>query len=214
LEKIADMPVLWNGPEAAKALFIFAHGAGAPMDSSFMDYFAEHLALRGIRVLRFEFPYMAQRRSTGVKRPPERQEKLLTAWRQILAEVGHDQAVFIGGKSMGGRMASLIADAELDQVKGLICLGYPFYPPGRKEKPRTEHLAELAMPTLMLQGSRDAMGDKETVARYNLSKAIHIHWAEDGNHDLVPRKKSGLSAEENWQDAVAAVGNFMESHQT
>lgn len=211
LEEMAHMPILWNGPDAdsAQALFIFSHGAGAPMDSPFMEYFAQQLAGHGIRVLRFEFPYMAQRRTTGIKRPPERMERLLTSWRQILAEVQGHERIFIGGKSMGGRMASLIAGEFPDQVKGLICLGYPFHPTGRLDKPRTAHLAELATPTLMVQGTRDTMGNKDTVAGYNLSSKINFHWAEEGNHDLVPRKRSGFTQQENWQAAVMAICEFM-----
>lgn len=179
------------------------------MDSPFMEYFAQQLATRDIRVLRFEFPYMAQRRTTGVKRPPERMERLLTSWRQILAEVQGHERIFMGGKSMGGRMASLIADEFTHSIEGLICLGYPFHPPGRLDKPRTAHLAELAIPTLMVQGTRDTMGNKDTVADYDLSSQINFHWAEDGNHDLVPRKRSGFTQQGNWQEAVEAMCDFM-----
>ena len=164
MQTIADLPVLWNGPEDADTLVILAHGAGAPMDSPFMVYFAEQLAAKGIRVLRFEFPYMAERRETGKKRPPDRQPKLLTSWRQIYEGAGFTGKAFIGGKSMGGRMASLIAD-ELSPA-GLICLGYPFYAPGKPDKPRTEHLESLKTPALILQGERDAMGNREAVEGY------------------------------------------------
>ena len=113
----------------------------------------------------------------------------------------------IGGKSMGGRMASLIAEEA--GVRGLVCLGYPFHPPGRPEKTRTAHLAGLATPTLIVQGSRDPLGNRMAVAAYRLSPAISIHWMADGNHDLVPRKASGRSPEENWAEAIRAVGAFL-----
>ncbi|MFC7048080.1 alpha/beta family hydrolase [Emcibacter nanhaiensis] len=206
MQCIADLPVLWNGPEKAETLVILAHGAGAPMDSPFMDYFAEKLADRGLRVLRFEFPYMAERRESGKKRPPDRQPKLLTSWREIYEGAGFQGKIFIGGKSMGGRMASLIAD-ELAPA-GLICLGYPFYAPGKADKPRTEHLERLNTPALILQGERDSMGNREAVESYNLSGQISIEWLPDGNHDLVPRKASGLTAEQNWDAAIAKIADF------
>ncbi|WP_321395529.1 alpha/beta family hydrolase [Emcibacter sp.] len=206
MESIADLPVLWNGPEDASILIILAHGAGAPMDSPFMDYFAEKLAENGLRVLRFEFPYMAERRETGKKRPPDRQPKLLTSWRQVFEGTGFTGKIYIGGKSMGGRMASLIAD-ELSPA-GLICLGYPFYAPGKPDKPRTDHLRDLKTPSLILQGERDAMGNREAVAGYDLSDKITIEWLDDGNHDLVPRKASGLTAEDNWDRAIHRIVDF------
>ena len=201
-------PYLFDGPKAGP-LLILAHGAGAAMDSDFMAHFAASLGDKGIRVARFEFAYMAERRVTGKKRPPDRQPKLLDHWRQVIADLAQGQAVAIGGKSMGGRMASLIADEIA--ARQLICLGYPFHAPGKQDKPRTEHLANLRTPTLIVQGERDAMGAKETVAGYQLSPAIRLHWAPDGNHDLAPRKASGLTKEENWDAAAAAAAAFLNS---
>ncbi|WP_417316592.1 alpha/beta family hydrolase [Emcibacter sp.] len=206
METIADLPVLWNGPETSDTLVILAHGAGAPMDNPFMDYFAEGLADNGLRVLRFEFPYMAERRASGKKRPPDRQPKLLTSWREIYEGCGFKGRIFIGGKSMGGRMASLIAD-ELSPT-GLICLGYPFYAPGKPDKPRTEHLQSLETPALILQGERDSMGNREAVEGYDLSDSITLEWLPDGNHDLVPRKASGLLPEDNWNRAIEKIIDF------
>lgn len=208
---LPDLPILWDGPEQADTILILAHGAGAPMDSRFMVTFAESLAERGIRVLRFEFPYMAERRLTGKKRPPDRQEKLLSAWRQIIEGVSPDKKIYIGGKSMGGRMASLIADEmyQAGKIKGLICLGYPFYPPKRQDKPRTAHLAGLKTPTLIVQGERDALGNKDTVLGYDLSDKIKISWAADGNHDLIPRKRSGFTEQGNWDQAIQQITQFM-----
>ena len=206
-----ELPFLWNGPEDASKVLILAHGAGAPMDSPFMDYFAENLADQGVRVLRFEFPYMAERRKTGKKRPPDRAEKLLTSWRQVIANLPEDRDIYIGGKSMGGRMASLIADemTAVGKISGLICLGYPFYAPGRQDRPRTEHLMGMTTRALIIQGERDAMGNRETVAGYDLSPEIRISWADDGNHDLVPRKRSGFTQENNWQQALRHIHQFI-----
>jgi hypothetical protein len=200
---MAELPeLLFDGPEGAAAALVLAHGAGAPMDSPFMAAFAAGIAARGFRVARFEFPYMAGRRAGGGKRPPDRQPVLLDTWRRLVDLLGPERLV-IGGKSMGGRMASLVADEA--GVRGLVCLGYPFHPPGRPEKTRTLHLEELRTPTLILQGTRDAMGGREAVEGYTLSAAIRIHWIADGNHDLVPRKKSGRTAEQNWEEGIAAV---------
>jgi predicted alpha/beta-hydrolase family hydrolase len=108
---------------------------------------------------------------------------------------------------MGGRMASLVADRL--GVAGLICLGYPFHPPGRPERTRTDHLAGLATPTLILQGERDRLGNRQDVDGYVLSSAIQVHWLADGDHDLSPRKKSGHTVEQNWNDAIEAITVFL-----
>ena len=119
------MLLLKDGPEKAPVKIILAHGAGAPMDSPFMVYFAEKLGALGVSVVRFEFPYMQKRRDEGTKKPPDRQPKLLECWKEVIEqERQSDQKLVIGGKSMGGRMASLIADEV--GADGLVCLGYPF----------------------------------------------------------------------------------------
>jgi len=194
-----------DGPARAPLTFAFAHGAGAPMDTPFMTFFAEGLAGHGWRVVRFEFPYMALRRRAPRRPAPDRQPVLLETWRQVIAALGPDSLV-IGGKSMGGRMASLVADET--GVRGLACLGYPFHPAGKPERLRTEHLAGLATPCLICQGTRDTLGSAEEVAGYALSPAIRLHWAEDGDHDLKPRKASGRTAEQNWREAVATLDGF------
>ncbi|CRO56251.1 Alpha/beta hydrolase family protein [Pseudomonas aeruginosa] len=153
------MSLKWNRPAGSlSATLILAHGAGAPMDSPFMERIAELLAAQGIAVARFEFPYMAQRREDGRKRPPNPQAQLLDCWRRVHAQVREtlDGPLALGGKSMGGRMASLLAD-ELG-ADALVCLGYPFYAAGKPEKPRVAHLAGLRTPTLIVQGERDALG--------------------------------------------------------
>ncbi|MFZ3204370.1 MAG: alpha/beta family hydrolase [Pseudomonas sp.] len=201
---------LWNWPgAAAKATLILAHGAGAPMDSEFMTQMAQLLATRGVAVLRFEFDYMAARRLDGKKRPPNPQAKLLEAWRGVYARVRQQVAgpLAVGGKSMGGRMASLLAD-ELG-ADALVCLGYPFYAAGKPDKPRVAHLTELHTPTLIVQGERDALGDRQTVAGYRLSKAITLHWLASGDHDLKPLKRSGFSHEQHMQAAADSVAGFL-----
>lgn len=199
--------MIFDGPADARLTLVLAHGAGAPMDSPFMDAFAAGIAARGYRVARFEFPYMATRRETGRKRPPDRQPVLLDTWRQVIAELGPNTLV-IGGKSMGGRMASLIADEA--GVRALVCLGYPFHPPGKPEKTRTAHLDALKTPCLIVQGERDPMGTTADVAGYPLASSITLEWLPDGNHDLRPRKASGRTEAENWADGIAAVAEFLD----
>lgn len=185
---------LWNGASTGGCTtLILAHGAGAPMDSQWMSEMAERLAVRGVNVLRFEFPYMAQRRLDGGKRPPNPQAKLLECWREVFSEVRRHVAgpIAIGGKSMGGRMASLVVD-ELG-ADALVCLGYPFYASGKPEKPRVAHLAELKTPTLIVQGARDALGNRETVQGYTLAPSIDVMWLAAGDHDLKPLKASGYT---------------------
>lgn len=201
---------LWNRPDRSPlATLLLAHGAGAPMDSEFMQAMAERLAARGIQVIRFEFPYMAQRRVDGKRRPPSRAPQLLAHWHgQIASARAHvgPQTLLIGGKSMGGRMASLVAD-EAD-VAGLVCLGYPFYAPGKPERPRTEHLVTLRTPGLIVQGTRDALGDRDRVSDYPLSPALTLHWLDDGDHDLKPRVKSGYTHMHHLEAAADAVADF------
>ncbi|MFP5286233.1 MAG: alpha/beta fold hydrolase, partial [Thermoanaerobaculia bacterium] len=133
---------LFDGPEsAAGPVVVLAHGAGAPMDSPFMNAMARGLAARGLRVARFEFPYMHRRRAAGERKPPDREPVLLGTWRAAIDALGGAERVVIGGKSMGGRMASMIADEA--GVRGLVCLGYPFHPQGRPERLRVAHLADL-----------------------------------------------------------------------
>lgn len=199
-------PLLFDGPKDAERVLILAHGAGAPMDSPFMVAFAEGLGGRGVRVVRFEFPYMQARRETGRKQPPDREAVLLQAWRDVYSACTAGNA-FVGGKSMGGRMASMVAD-ELGAA-GLVCLGYPFHAPGRPDKPRIEHLRELRTPALILQGTRDTFGRREEVEGYELAPTIRIQWIEDGNHDLESGKVSGWARDANWSEGIAAVAEFV-----
>ncbi|WP_313240424.1 alpha/beta family hydrolase [Stutzerimonas kunmingensis] len=203
--------VRWNQPSGgAWVSLILAHGAGAPMDSPFMEQMAARLAGRGIAVCRFEFAYMAARRAGAGKRPPSPQAQLLAQWREVHALVRQQATgpLAIGGKSMGGRMASLLAD-ELG-ADALVCLGYPFYAAGKPEKPRVAHLATLQTPTLIVQGERDALGDHETVAQYALSLAIALHWLAAADHDLKPLKRSGLSHDQHLDSTADAIAAFLQ----
>lgn len=200
----------WNRPtEGAAATLILAHGAGAPMDSPFMDEIAERLCACGIAVVRFEFPYMASRRHGGGRRPPDPQARLLDCWRQVHGQVRQQVTGVLaaGGKSMGGRMASLLAD-ELS-ADALVCLGYPFHPAGRPERTRVEHLAGLRTPTLILQGERDALGSREEVAGYRLAPSIQLEWLAAADHDLKPLKRSGFTQAQHLQHCAERIAGFL-----
>lgn len=188
------MEFIFDGPENGP-LFLFAHGAGADAESEFMTTIAQGLAEKGVRVARFNFPYMQQRLIDGKRRPPNRAPQLVEFYSGLIKKL--DQPVYIGGKSMGGRIASMVAaqgDKELNKlIKGVVCLGYPFHPVGKPEKLRIEHLKDIEAPIFIAQGTRDKLGSYEEVNNYNLAKGINFLWLEDGDHDFKPRVKSGLT---------------------
>lgn len=196
----------YNGPKDANFTLVLAHGAGAGMDSPFMQAFASGLGKFGLRVVRFEFPYMEARRCEGKRRPPDREPILRTIWLQVVERLDRRPLV-IGGKSMGGRIASLIADEA--KVNGLVCLGYPFHPVGKPDKLRVGHLQSLQTPALILQGERDPFGKRDEVNDYDLSSKIHIQWINDGDHSFKPRKSSGTTQEDNWRAAQQAIADFV-----
>jgi uncharacterized protein len=198
--------VIYDGPADAASTFVLAHGAGGAMDTPFLNTVARGMAGRGIRVVRFEFPYMAGRRE-GKRRGPDRQPVLLDTWRQVVGELGGGERLFIGGKSMGGRMATMVAD-EL-QVHGVICFGYPFHPPGKPQQLRTEHLETLRTPMLVLQGERDPFGTRDEVPGYPLAKTIDVEWIKDGDHSLRPRAASGTTEPRNLEHAIDLAVSFV-----
>jgi uncharacterized protein len=202
---VSRMELLFDGPSRAPLTIALAHGAGAGMNTPFMDVFASGLAERGFRVARFEFPYMAGRK-TGRKAPPDREPALRKSWLSVIEKIGPKHLV-IGGKSMGGRIASLVADEA--EVRGLVCLGYPFHPVGKPTKLRVEHLRTIATPTLIVQGTRDPFGTADEVAGYSLAKSVTCRWLEDGNHNFTPRKSSGRSEQQNWTEGIQAVSEFI-----
>lgn len=193
--------------EKGQPLFIFAHGAGAGMDHAFMEAVAKGLAKRGIQVVRFNFPYMVKRAEDGKKRPPDRAPKLLEAYDTVIQEFAADNPIVIGGKSMGGRMSSLLADN--DNVAGVACLGFPFHPPGKPENYKGAHLAELTTPTLILQGERDTFGKKEEFEGFALSESVNVQFIPDGDHSFKPRKSSGHTETGNIQLAVKQLAQFI-----
>ena len=207
------MELIYNGPVDGP-LFIFAHGAGAPASADFMETIAKGLALQGIRVARFNFPYMQQRVDNGTRRPPELAPKLIAQYQQLIASI--DQPMVIGGKSMGGRMASLVAsDPTTDElsvnskIKGIACLGFPFHPANKPETLRTEHFPLIKQAVFIAQGERDKLGTKEEVASYGLPDNIDWLWLEDGDHDLKPRVKSGFTHQAHLQKTIIRMAEFI-----
>jgi predicted alpha/beta-hydrolase family hydrolase len=196
-----------EGPIGAPLTVAFAHGAGAPMDSPFMAFFACGLVNAGWRVVRFEFPYMAARRADRLRRPPDRPDVLLDCWRSVIARLNPERLV-IGGKSLGGRMASMVADVA--GVRGLVCLGYPFHPPSQPQRLRIAHLQTLKTPTLIVQGTRDPFGTPSEVASYALSPSIAVHWLPDGDHGFAPRRASGRTERQNWDEALMRIALFLD----
>jgi len=199
-----------DGPADAAVTVLLAHGAGAPMDSASMNAATKALVGEGLRVARFEFGYMAARRE-GTRRPPPKAEKVMPEYVAAIDALNTDRKLIIGGKSMGGRVASMIANEmhAAGKIAGLVCLGYPFHPMGKPDQLRTAHLANMTCPALIVQGTRDIMGTREEVAGYTLSPAIDMLWLEDGDHDLKPRKSvSGHTAAEHMLTMAAAVNAF------
>jgi predicted alpha/beta-hydrolase family hydrolase len=201
---------LIDGPSDAAHTLVLAHGAGGAMDTPWMTTIARGIAAHGLRVVRFEFPYMAARRTGGKRGAPDKQPVLLQAWRDVVAELGGGPSLAIGGKSLGGRMASMVAD-EL-HVRALVCFGYPFHPPGKPEQLRTAHLRDLHTPALVIQGERDPFGTREEVARYELSPSIAIEWMPDGDHSLKPRKRAGVTESQQLAHACELAVRFVVSH--
>jgi len=196
---------LIDGAEHAPTL-VLAHGAGAPMDHPWMERVAGLLAGEGVRTVRFEFPYMAARRTTGKRPGPNPSRVLEAAWREVIDDLGAEGLV-IGGKSMGGRIASMVAEEA--GVAGVVCFGYPFHPPGKPDRLRTAHLEAIRTPVLVLQGERDTFGRREEVAGYGLSEQVRVHWLVDGDHGLKPRKASGRTEAENLAEAVREAARFV-----
>jgi predicted alpha/beta-hydrolase family hydrolase len=205
-------PLLIDGPVAAPITVLLAHGAGAPMDSPFMQAIASGLGVGGWRVVRFEFPYMALRRSDGKQRAPDRLSRLLDAFREQVTSLQGQGPLVIGGKSMGGRIASVLVDelAAHGDVRGCLCLGYPFHPPGKPLQLRTEHFETLQTPTLILQGERDSFGKRGEVQGYKLSAAVAVQWITAGDHSFKPTRSSGLSEADNWALAVGFASRFLQ----
>ncbi|NTS75999.1 alpha/beta fold hydrolase [Catenovulum sp. SM1970] len=190
---------------------ILAHGAGAGSDSDFMQSMARALAEQNIDVTLFDFPYMQVIKETGKKRPPGKFDKLIDAFVEQVEHVNNttNLPILIGGKSMGGRVASHLATQALG-IKMGFALGYPFHPPGKPEKLRLDHLPQLTSPFLVVQGERDTFGKKMEVESYALPDILSVVWCESGDHSLKPLKSSGITHQEHLDYAAKQIREFLD----
>jgi predicted alpha/beta-hydrolase family hydrolase len=202
-----------NSPvEAPKGLFLLAHGATYGMATPFMETIAKGVINAGVRVVRFHFPYMEDMLRSGIHKSPDGGKILRQSFSDVITHcVEHEgvpyKNIVIGGKAMGGRVASMIADEH--QVAGVICLGYPFHPPRKPKRVRFEHLKTIQTPTLICQGERDAKGLLEEIQQLELSNSVQLHWLEGGDNDFEPPKNSARTHEQNMREAVQASNDFI-----
>lgn len=219
MDREQPLDIVSNGESGP--LLVLAHGSGAPMDSAPMERLAETLAVAGFRVRRFEFPFMRERRASGKRRPPDRQAVLLDAWREAIdrirsTEVGSGR-LWIGGRSLGGRMASLLLTREQGpaDVSGALVFGYPFHPPRKPEQWRTSHFEALRAPLWIAQGERDPFGKRpEVEARMPFPEAVNIDWVTDGDHELMPTRRSGHDPDALLADVAGRARAFVETVET
>jgi predicted alpha/beta-hydrolase family hydrolase len=207
--------LLWTRPDTEPlATLLLAHGAGAAMDSAFMNKMADALAGLDLAVARFEFAYMAARRDGGSKRPPPQADKLIGEFQTALQTLMGETAgpLIIGGKSMGGRVAAMLAGgASLPgRVIGVSCLGYPFHPTGKPDADwRLQPLENARRPVLVLQGDRDPFGSQAELDAITLPEHVSLHYLEDGNHDFGPRGKSPATLDGNISEAARTIAEFV-----
>jgi predicted alpha/beta-hydrolase family hydrolase len=187
-----NMTYIKNGLPV-KARIVLLHGAGAPMDSDFMEQVASLLAGELIEVVRFEFAYMAKRRIDGKKRPPAKATTLIPELQEHLQVLNDDTPMYLVGKSMGGRLSTLVLDES--PARCAFVLGYPFHPLGKRDNLRIDHFADAQKPVKIYQGTEDPMGKQIEVSGLTLGEVVHLEWFEAANHDLKPPKRSGFTQE-------------------
>lgn len=187
------------------------------MNSPFLDRVADLISSKGVAVHRFEFPYMAARAEGGARRPAPRAETLVGDYCNAVAEcsdrIGKRARLFIGGKSMGGRIACLAAaePAVADRISGIVVLGFPLAPPRRAHILRGSIIENLAIPTLIVQGTRDPFGGRAAFGKLNLPSVLEMRWIEDCDHDLAPRRSAGKSKEDALLEATTAIAEFCDA---
>jgi predicted alpha/beta-hydrolase family hydrolase len=211
LERLAATayPAQGASEGGAESVLVLAHGAGAGQKHPFMVATAKGLAARRVSVVTFDFPYMRERRHV-----PDKAPVLEASFREVIdatREWSGAKQVFIGGKSMGGRIATHLGAQGLDGLLGIIALGYPLHPPGRPDKPRTEHLPSIRVPLLIVQGERDTFGTpdelKPVVATMKKTK-VTLHAVAGGDHSLTVR---GKKKDEAFQAVLDVVASFISS---
>jgi uncharacterized protein len=200
--------------DPADISLILAHGAGANQTSGFMVHFAGALAARGIETITFNFAY-----TEAGRRLPDRNDRLEACWRRVISAwrsgaiggSGERRKLAIGGKSMGGRIASQVAAADPDGIAGLVLLGYPLHPPGRPDKLRSKHLPAILAPMLFVQGSRDAFGTPDELAPVikTLGAPARLCVVEGGDHSFKVAKKSGRSQDQVYEFILDEIAQWL-----
>ena len=199
---------VFDGAEDARCLLVLGHGAGGNLHTEFLDHFAGGASAAGLRVCRFNFAY-----SEAGRRSPDRQPALEDTFDAVVEAVGPrvDGPVILGGKSMGGRIASQVV-ARGTKADGLVFLGYPLHPPGKPERIRDAHLHDITVPMLFVEGTRDPFCPLETLekVRAELTAPTEVAVIDDGDHSFKVRKSSGRSTSAAWDEVVAAVSRWID----
>jgi uncharacterized protein len=211
VEGKGEVPALLLRPEDARWLLVLAHGAGAGMSHPFMAKLAEELAGVGVATMRYQFPYMEERRR--VPDAPAALTATVRAAVRAAAKAAPGLPLLAGGKSMGGRMTSqAAAESPLDAVRGLVFFGFPLHPPGRPGTKRADHLANVTVPMLFLQGTRDTFADLKLLRPVcsELGPRATLHIIETADHSFHVLKSSGRSDAEALRELAETVVSWAE----
>ena len=190
-----------------KPILILAHGSGQPADSPWMNQLVQVLEAQGVETHRFNFSYMEASLKAGKPRPPSRLPSLIQEYEAQL-EPFQGRDVFVGGKSLGGRVASHLATRR--NLAGVVAFGYPFHPPGKPHQLRIDHLPQLLCPMLICQGERDPFGKRNEVESYQLPAKLRILWLPGGDHQFQPPKRLDTTLRANLEASGQAAAKFME----
>jgi len=204
--RVGDVSGLLLRPDGARLLYVLAHGAGAGMRHPFLESIAQRLAERSVATLRYQFPYMERR----ARRPDPPAVAAATVRAAVIeaARVAPGLPLVAGGKSFGGRMTSTAqAEVPLAGVRGLVFLGFPLHAPGRPSDKRAEHLAQVRIPMLFLQGDRDEFADLKLLKPVvkQLGERATLHLAEGGDHSFHVLKRSGRTDTEVMAELVETI---------
>ena len=199
---------LADSSRSLDALIVLAHGAGAGQRHPFMVTVARGLAERGIDVVTFDFPYMREKRKV-----PDKAPVLEAAFADVLRRREDDRRLFIGGKSMGGRIATHLAAQGVEGLRGVVALGYPLHPPGRPDRPRIAHLPSIRVPVLIVQGERDAFGTPEELRPVieAMSAKVTLHVVSQADHSLVVPRSVGVPQQEVYATVLDTIASWIQS---
>jgi uncharacterized protein len=199
-----------DGSPDAPALVVLAHGAGAGLDSDFMAFMADALVDHGLQVARFNFAYIEQGRKS-----PDKADVLEETFRAVIDSLADERAgkkLVLGGKSMGGRIASQVVAAGTE-ADGLVFHGYPLHPPGKPERMRDEHLRSIGVPMLFIEGTRDPFCPLPTLEKVleKVPAPTEMAVIDGGDHSYKVRKSSGRTTKDAWTEAADATTRFVSS---